>query len=120
MLYNMTYAVIILIYAMSAMVSLLSIKPSELPRRKKLLLFTALPLIVVISVFLMLFFVKRFPPLYPILVHFPIVVVLSIVSWRGLLKTFFVLLTAIFLCYPPSLVKILAEQWLGLSGCWLW
>lgn len=116
MLYSMTYAVIILIYAMTAMISLLGIKPAALPRSKKFLLFTALPLIVVVSIFLMLFFVKRFPPLYPILVHLPIVIVLSIVSGRGLLKTFFVLLTAIFLCYPPSLVNILAEQWLGLSG----
>lgn len=113
-MFKLIYAVLILIYAIVVMTLLLDVQPLGLPRAKKLLFFVSMPLIVLVSIFFMLYFMRNFAPLYPILIHLPIVLVFCAISQRGFIKVFFVLLTAIFLTYPPAFMDWLAGSFLGI------
>lgn len=114
----MIYGILILIYAIVVMAILLDINPIHLTKHRRVIYMIAMPAIILVSIILMRYFTTRYAALYPLLVHLPIVLILSVISNRGLIKVFFVLLTTIFLSYPPSMVHAVAASTLELTPMW--
>lgn len=108
----MVYATIILIFAIIGMTMLMDMNPHRLARRERILYFLCIGAVLVVSVGLMLFMRGRFAVFYPLLVHLPLIVIFCVISRRGPIKVFFVLLTMIFLSYPPALADELLMRWL--------
>lgn len=110
------YATIILIFAIIGMTMLLDLNPFRIAKRKQRLYFTSIALIMFANIFLMIKIGQPFMALYPLLVHLPLVLLFCFISRRGFAKVFFVLLTMIFLSYPPALVDIMAVQFFNISA----
>ncbi|WP_394922833.1 GHKL domain-containing protein [uncultured Robinsoniella sp.] len=119
MFYYIIFSIIILIYAIIIMTLLLGINPLQLTSKKRLIYFIAMSVVVISNIFFVLTFKKLFPTLYPLLIHMPIIIIFNKVSFLGLSKIFFVLLTAIFLTYPLSLTYTLLNELNKYSMLWL-
>jgi two-component system sensor histidine kinase AgrC len=111
MMVKMCYATLILIFAIIGMTMLLNLNPLRLPRGRRFAFFAAMVFVIAASIVLMLQHSGRFAALYPLLVHLPLVVIFCVVSQRGLAKVLFVLLTTVFLSYPPALADELLMKW---------
>lgn len=119
MLYYIIFSIIILIYAIIIMTLLLGIKPLQLSSKQRYIYFIAMLLMVMLNILFVVIFKMLFPTLYPLLIHIPIIFIFNKVSYLGLTKVVFVLLTAIFLTYPLTLTHTLFNELNKSSLIWL-
>lgn len=112
----MIYGTIILLCAVTGMTMLLNLNPMEMTVRKRRLFVLSLTLVVFISILLMFEIGRPFIALYPLLIHLPLIIIFYALSGRGWVKVLFVLLTMIFLSYPPSLAYLVSEKYFHASA----